>query len=133
HLKEIRVQLYFFHRIELFDASVYFSTSLIRWRFQLEAECVAVLSAAVPLPGAEHSEHRDGCRNLLELRKRRVLVYPYVRARSRCSLEVSLQDGCPLASGYFFEANLLPAAVPENRLSTGCAYVMNPLHVISEH
>src|SRR5262245_41644321 len=100
---------------------------------QLDAERVAVLGAAAPLPGPEHSEHRDGCRNLLKLRKRRVLVYAYVRACAWCSLQVSLQDGCPLARRYFFEANLLPAAVPENRLSPGCAYVMNPLHVISEH
>ena len=34
-----------------------------------------------------------------------------------------------LAGRNLFEANLLSAAVPEKRLSIGCSYVMNPLHV----
>ena len=72
-------------------------------------------------------------RDLFELRKRCILVHGHVGSRSRCSLQVRLQDGCALVDGNLFELDLLTAAAPENRLSTGCAYVLDPLHVLSEH
>jgi hypothetical protein len=81
------------------------------------------------------TEDRKCRRDLLEFRKRRVLVHGHVGSRSRCPLKVSPQDGCALVGGNLFELDLLTAAAPENRSSTGCSYVinMNPLHVFPEH
>jgi len=40
------------------------------------------------------------CRgDLFEFRKRRIFVHEHVGSRSRCSLQVSFQDGCPLSAG----------------------------------
>jgi hypothetical protein len=62
-----------------------------------------------------------------------VLVHGDVGSRPRCSLQVSLQKGCALVGGNLFELDLLTIAAPKNRSSTGCPYVINPLHIISEH
>ena len=55
-----------------------------------------------------------------------------IGALSWCSSEAGLQDGCPLGNWYFFEANLLPAAVPWNCLSPVRPYIFNPGHLLSE-
>ena len=69
----------------------------------------------------------------LEFRKRRIFVHGHVRSCSRCSLQVSPQDGCALFDGKLFELDLLTTSAPENCSSTGCTYVLDPVHVISEH
>ena len=79
------------------------------------------------------TENRKCRGDLLELRKCCIFVHGHVRSRSRCSLQVSPQDRCALVGGHLFELDLLTGAAPENRSSTGCTYVVDPLHVISEH
>ena len=70
----------------------------------------------------------------LEFRKRRIFVHGHMRSCSRCSLQVSPQDGCALAGGKLFELDLLTTTAPEeNCSSTGCTYVLDRVHVISEH
>jgi hypothetical protein len=90
----------------------------------------APASASAPWCDTEDRKCRG---DPLELRKRRILVHGHVRPRSRCSLQVSLQDGCALVGGHLVELDLLTGAAPENRSSTGCTYIADPLHVVSEH
>lgn len=70
---------------------------------------------------------------LLELRKSCIFVHGHVRSRSWCPLQVSPQDWCALVGGNLLESDFLKAPAPDNRPSTGGAYVMDPLHVLSEH
>ncbi len=78
-------------------------------------------------------EHRKCRRDLLEFRKRGIFVHRHMRSRSRRSLQVSLQDGCALVGGNLFELDVLAAAAPEYRPSTGSTYVLDPAHIIPEH
>ena len=71
--------------------------------------------------------------DLLELRELCVLFHRDMRSRSRCTLKVSPQDRCALDNGDLLELDLFSTATKENSSSTGCAYVLDPLDVISEH
>ncbi len=68
-----------------------------------------------------------------ELGKRGVFIDGDVRPRSWCPQQVSLQEGCALADGNVFELHVLTGAAPENGSSTGCAYILDPAHILSEH
>src|SRR6266705_4705194 len=50
-----------------------------------------------------HPEDRKGCGHLFEFRNRCILVHGHVGSRSRCALQVRLQDGCTLVGGNLFE------------------------------
>src|SRR3989337_3686172 len=76
-----------------------------------------------------NTEDRKCRGDLLEFRKRRIFVHGHVRSRSRCLLQINPQDGCALVGGNLFELDLLTAAAPDNRPSTGCTYVVDPLNV----
>jgi hypothetical protein len=69
----------------------------------------------------------------LKFSKSRIFTDGQVRSCSRCSLEVSLQDGRTLVGGNFFEFNLLTTAASKDRSSCGCTYVLYPVRVISKH
>jgi len=101
----------------------------------LTSSCQSLLAGPRRLHRLVRSKTEDReCRgDLLEFRKRCILVHGHVGSRSRCSLQVSPQDGGALVGGNLFEVDLLTTAAPENRPSTGCPYVVDPLHVISEH
>lgn len=79
------------------------------------------------------TENRKCRGDLLEFRKRGIFVHGHVRSRSRSALQVSPQDGWALVGGNLFELDVLTAAAAENRSSTGCPHIADPLHVVSEH
>jgi hypothetical protein len=79
------------------------------------------------------TENRKCRGDPLEFRKRCIFVHGHVRSRSRRSLQVSPQDRCALVGGNLFELDLLTAAAAENCSATGGTYVLDPVHVFSEH
>ena len=78
-------------------------------------------------------EDRKGRGHLFEFRNRCILVHRHVGSRSRCALQVRPQDGGTLVGRNLFEVDLLTTAAPEHRSSTGCTYVVDPVHVLSQH
>jgi hypothetical protein len=85
------------------------------------------------MDSAYHSEDRKGRSNLYEFRNWCILVHGYMRSRSGCALQISPQDGGTLVRGNFFEVDLLTLTALEHRSSPGCTYILDPLHVLSEH
>src|SRR6266852_7991988 len=80
-----------------------------------------------------HPEDRKGRGNLFEFRKWCILVHGHMGSRSRCALQVPPQDGGTVLCWNLFEVDLLTTAAPEHRSSPGCTYVVDPVHVLSEH
>src|SRR2546425_7320641 len=78
-------------------------------------------------------EDRKGRGNLFEFRNRCILIHGHVGSRSRCALQVRPQNGGTVLCWNLFEMDLLTAAATEHRSSTGCTYVVDPVHVLSEH
>src|SRR3989304_7411597 len=101
-------------------------------RHGLSYKCRCLTRPVSRLVGSK-TEDRKCRRDLFEFRTRRILVHGHVGPRSRCSLQVRPQDGCALVGGHLFELDLLTTAAPENRSSTGCPYVVDPVHVLSAH
>ena len=83
--------------------------------------------------GRSNAEDGKGCGDVFEFCERRIFVHGHVRPRSRRALQVSLQDDCTLAGGTLFELDLLTTAAPKNCSSSGCPYVLDPAHLVSEH
>jgi hypothetical protein len=77
----------------------------------------------------------DGeCRgNLFKFGERGIFVHGYVRASSRCSLQIRLQDGRALTGRNVFELNFFASAAPENGFSVRRPYVLNPVDIFTKH
>ena len=99
----------------------------------IERGLAARRSLRVRCGAGRQTEHGKCCRHLFEFREGRILVHRHVRSSSRCFLKVRPQDGCTLVHRNLFETDLFTAAAAENRAPAGGSYVVDPLHIISEH
>jgi hypothetical protein len=52
---------------------------------------------------------------------------------SRRALQISLQDGCSLTGGNLYQEHLLTTMPPEHCFPSSCTYILDPVHILSEH
>lgn len=79
------------------------------------------------------AEDGEGWGNLFEFGEGSIFVDGDVRAGAGCSLEVRLQDGGALIGGELIELDFFAKAAAENCSSAGCAHILDPARIVSEH
>ena len=82
---------------------------------------------------SNNPEDRKCRRDLCECRQRCILVHRHVGARSRCALQVRLQDRGTLVDGHLVEVDRLTTATVQHGSATGSPHVADPLPIIAEH